>query len=361
MTILGLHHITLGSSDAQHTIDFYTGVLGLRFIKRTVNYDDPTTYHLYFGNDTASPGSAITFFEWPGAARGRPGIGGTHHFALTVANRAALLKWKRYLHDLAIRVEGPFARTYFDSIYFRDPDNTLVEIATVGAGFAVDEPITALGQQYITPDSRLLAGNRDEAAIRAEMHAEPVPSITPDMALSEGMHHITAFSSNLETTAAFYEDLLGLTRVKMTANYEDPTSQHWYWAAEGKAEPGKLITYFGRDSRRERRAQMGAGQTHHFALAVADDAAQQHWRQKLLQAGLRVSPVMDRNYFHSIYTNDPDGHIVEIATMNPGFTSDESLAELGDSLKLPAWLEQNRSDIQAGLRPVQIPARGRKG
>jgi len=355
MSILRIHHITLGCSDAQRTIDFYVRVLGLRFVKRTINFDDPGTYHLYFGDETGSPGSAVTFFEWPGAARGRPGIGGTHHFALTVRDRDGLLKWKRRLTDLSLNVDGPFNRVYFESIYFNDPDGTILEIATQGPGFAVDEAPDALGQQVIQPTAEFLIQQRDEAAIKAETWPDPVPEIDHAMVLDQGMHHITAISSDLERTAQFYEGLLGMKRVKMTANYDDPDSQHWYWSSSPDAHPGTLITYFGRDPRKERRAQMGAGQTHHFAMAVQDDAAQDAWREKLVGAGLSVSPVMDRSYFHSIYTKDPDGHIFEIATLNPGFMVDEPVATLGSELKLPDWLEPQRSRVTAQLHPITVP------
>jgi glyoxalase family protein len=356
MTILGLHHITLGSSDAQRTIDFYVGVLGLRFVKRTVNFDDPSTYHLYFGDETGSPGTAITFFEWPGAERGKPGIGGTHHFALTVNNRDALLKWKRRLTDLGVAVLGPYNRTYFESIYFNDPDGTVIEIATRGPGFAVDEPADALGTNFITIPEGHAIGQRDDATIEAETWPESVPTITPDMALNQGMHHISAISSRITRTAEFYEGLLGLRRVKMTNNYDDPKSQHWYWSAgDGTGQPGTLITYFERDPHKTRWARHGAGQTHHFALAVRDEDEQLRWREKLVAAGLPVSPVMDRSYFRSIYTRDPDGHIVEIATLNPGFPVDEPVAELGTSLKLPSWLEPQRDQIASILRPITVP------
>ncbi len=355
MTILGIHHITLGASDAQRTVNFYVGVLGLRFVKRTVNFDDPTSYHLYFGDETGKPGTAVTFFEWPGAPRGKPGIGGTHHFALTVNDRNGLLKWKRRLTDLDIKVDGPFNRVYFESIYFHDPDGTILEIATRGPGFTVDEKQAELGTHFIEPTEDFLIGERDAERIKADIWPEPVPEITPDMALNQGMHHISAISSDLEQTAGFYEGLLGMKRVKMTANYDDPTSQHWYWSANEQAQPGTLITYFGRDPQHTRRAQIGAGQTHHFALAVENDDEQREWRDKLVRAGLRVSPVMDRSYFHSIYMNDPDGHIVEIATLNPGFAADEAVAELGTTLKLPPWLEAHRAEIGRGLRPISIP------
>ncbi|MEO7000543.1 MAG: VOC family protein [Ktedonobacterales bacterium] len=355
MSIQGLHHITIVSADAQRTLDFYTGVLGMRLIKQTVNFDDPESYHLYFGNGQGMPRSVVTFFEWKGAAHGHPGIGGTHHVAFQVADREGLLKWKRRLTDLGHAVEGPLDRHYFTSIYFRDPDGTILEIATIGPGWTIDEDADALGTHFIAPPAEMLVRNRDEARIQAETWLEPVPAITADMALSRGMHHITAIGSDIQRTQAFFGDLLGMRRVKMTSNFDDPTSAHWYWGV-GDGQPGTLITYFERDRQREQRMQMGAGQTHHFALAVPDEATQLEWREKLVEAGLRVSPVMDRIYFKSIYTNDPDGHIVELATLGPGFTVDESNDDLGKRLQLPPWLERSRSQLESSLRPLVVPA-----
>ncbi|MBL8059056.1 MAG: VOC family protein, partial [Anaerolineales bacterium] len=150
---------------------------------------------------------------------------------------------------------------------------------------------------------------------------------------------------------AFFSGLLGMRRVKMTSNFDDPNSAHWYWGV-GDGRPGTLITYFERP--RERRVQMGAGQTHHFALAVPDEASQLEWRDKILRAMVRVSPVMDRVYFKSIYTSDPDGHIVELATAGPGFAVDEDPARLGRSLQLPPWLEPHRRDIEKVLKPLRL-------
>ncbi|HMQ33397.1 MAG TPA: VOC family protein [Chloroflexaceae bacterium] len=353
MSILGLHHITLVSADAQRTVDFYTRALGLRLVKQTVNFDDPSSYHLYFGDERGSPGSAITFFEWPRAQPGEPGIGGTHHFALAVADYDGLLMWKRRLTDLGLGVDGPFDRHYFTSIYFRDPDGVIVEIATVGPGWTVDEAPDAIGTAFRAPPEAMLVANRDAETIRALTWPEPVPTIAPAMALSRGMHHITAIGADIGRTHAFFGELLGMRRVKMTNNFDDPGSAHWYWGA-GDGRPGTLITYFERDPLKSPRARMGAGQTHHFALAVADEATQLEWRERLLAAGLRVSPVMDRVYFKSIYTSDPDGHIVELATLGPGFAVDEPTEALGSSLKLPPWLEQNRADIKGALRPLRV-------
>jgi glyoxalase family protein len=354
VTIQGLHHITLVCADAQRTVNFYTQVLGLRFVKKTVNFDDPGSYHLYFGDEVGQPGSAVTFFEWPHAAQGRPGLGGTHHFALRVADYNGLLKWKRRLTDLGLAVEGPLDRHYFVSIYFNDPDGTILEIATDGPGWTVDEAADRLGTDYRQPPADMIVANRDEARIQAETWPEPVPAITPDMALSRGMHHITAIGADIERTHAFFGDLLGMRRVKMTSNFDDPDSAHWYWGV-GEGRPGTVITYFERDPAQESRVRMGRGQTHHFALAVPDEETQLEWREKLLQAGLRVSPVMDRVYFKSIYTNDPDGHIVELATLGPGFTVDAAPTELGQHLKLPPWLEPNRAEIEQRLRPLTVP------
>lgn len=134
MSILGLHHITAVCSSAQRTVNFYTKVLGLKLVKRTVNFDAVNTYHLYFGDDVGSPGSLVTFFEWPDAPKGRRGIGTTHHLALLTETEEAQLKWKRWLTDHGVKVTGPYNRTYFRSIYFTDPDGLILEIATRSPG-----------------------------------------------------------------------------------------------------------------------------------------------------------------------------------------------------------------------------------
>ena len=332
MTILGLHHITLVTTDAQRNVDFYTGVLGLRLVKKTINFDDPSAYHLYYGNETGAPGSAVTFFEWPHTRQGHPGIGGTHHYALQVTDYDGLLRWKRRLTDLGLAVDGPREDHSFAAITFRDPDGTTLEIATQGPAFS-----------------------GDEEHIKGATWPEPVPDITPGMALSHGMHHITAISSDLERTHAFYGELLGMQRVKMTGDSDNPDLAHWYWGVEN-GRPGTLISYYEHNPASEPRVRMGAGQTHHFALAVADEEAQLEWREKLVRAGLRVTPVLDRVYFKSIYTNDPDGHIVELATLGPGFMVDEEVANLGMALKLPPWLEQHREAIEGSVKPVTAPA-----
>jgi glyoxalase family protein len=355
MKILGIHHITLIASNAQQTVDFYVGVLGQRLIKQTVNFDSPGTYHLYFGDTTGKPGTAITFFEIPNAGKGQPGIGGTHHFALQVPTYAGLLKWKRRLTDLNIKVQGPYDRRYFQSIYFQDPDGVNLEIATVQPGWTIDETPELIGTLYQPAPAQLSKGGRNEAAIAAETWDQPVPTITPDMALHLGMHHITAMSSNLDATHDFFSGLLGMRRVKMTDNFDVDGGLHWYWGVD-EGKPGTLVTYFGYPKTlKVRETVMGAGQTHHYALAVSDETEQAEWRKRLSGAGYRVSPIMDRQYFRSIYTNDPDGHIVELATLGPGFLVDEDVATLGQALKLPPWYEQHRAVIENALTPLRVP------
>lgn len=353
MSILSLHHITIVSANAQRTADFYTRVLGLRMVKKTVNFDAPTTYHLYFGNENAEPSSLVTFFEWPNAARGGPGIGGTHHFALHVADYNGLLMWKRRLTDLGIAVNGPLDRHYFTSIYIKDPDGTIVEIATRGPGWTRDEPADALGMTHRAPPPEMLTGNRDKEKIQAINWPEPVPEITPEMRLEHGIHHITAIGQDIQRTSDFFGGLLGMRLVKRTNNFDDPKSFHWYWGV-GAGKPGTLVTYFERDPQREPAARMGTGQTHHFALAVADDDTQLEWRERLVSAGVQVTPVMDRVYFKSIYMHDPDGHIIEIATRGPGFMVDEPADSLGERLQLPPWLEKNRDRLESSLHPISI-------
>ena len=352
MSILGLHHITLVSADAQRTVNFYVQVLGLRLVKQTVNFDDPSSYHLYFGNAIGAPGTAITFFEWRGAPRGRRGIGGTHHFALTVPDEVALLKWKRRLIDHQITVKGPYDLHYFQSIYFNDPDGVIIEIATAQPGFGVDE--AQPGQLFMSPSEESQLANQEDEGIQQQVWSEPLPLITADMALTVGMHHITAITADLERTHAFFNGVLGMERVKMTANFDDPTSAHWYWGVNG-GQPGTLITYFERPYSTTRASQMGTGHTHHFALAVEDEESQLYWRGQLIRSGLPVSPVMNRDYFKSIYTRDPFGHIVELATRGPGFAVDESLDALGKRLQLPAMHERLRAHIEATLTPLVVP------
>ncbi|MEO7965673.1 MAG: VOC family protein, partial [Gemmatimonadaceae bacterium] len=330
-------------------------LLGVGLVKRTVTFDDPASYHLYFGEANGSPGTLLTFFEWSNAPHGGWGVGGVHHLALGVATPEAQLKWKRRLTDAGVAVSGPYNRGWFRSIYFKDPDGQILEIATRGPGYGVDEPMHALGMQEVAPPADAeLRGARDEQVIQALTHPEPVPVITPDMAL-EGIHHISAISSDLPRLNDFYVPALGLSLVKKSFNQDDPETKHWFWAAyDGETvEPRSALTFFGWPNGR-RSARGGIGQTHHIAFRARDDEEQREWRDHLLSMGVQVSPIMDRTYFKSIYFRDPDGLLLEIATDGPGFAIDEERGRLGTELRLPAWLEAEREQIQESLQPLEV-------
>ena len=220
---------------------------------------------------------------------------------------------------------GPLDRHYFKSIYLRDPDGTIVEIATDGPGWTIDEPVEQLGREYREPPPQMIVNNRDEARIDAETWPDPVPAITAGMALRHGMHHITAIGSSIERTHAFLAGLLGLRRVKMTSNFDDPNSAHWYWGV-GDGAPARSSPISNATRSVNRACRWVRARPTTMRLAVPSDGIQLQFREKLLRAGYRVSPVMDRIYFKSIYTNDPDGHIFELATAGPGFGVDEPVS-----------------------------------
>jgi len=354
MSIQGLHHITLIADSAQRTADFYTRILGLRLVKTTVNADEPADHHLFFGDAEGAPGSILSFFIMPGARRGSSGIGGTHHYALTVRDGIALRKWKRWLTDNGVQVNGPLNRHYFESIYFRDPDRAIIELATSGPGFTVDEPAAELGTSDLEPPAELIRANRDQAAINADTHPEPVPAISNDMTLSRGLHHISAVSADILRTHDFYSGVLGLPLVKRTSNFDDPDSPHWYWTA---SEAGRTaLTYLEVDPEKLPPARLGTGQTHHFAFSVAGEEELHDMGERLRYAGHQITQVSDHTYFRSIYSSDPDGHMIEIATNGPGFTVDEPLERLGQSLKLPAGLEGERQELERVLPQFTPPA-----
>jgi glyoxalase family protein len=352
MAILGIHHISTICTDAQRTTDFYTQILGMHLVKKTVDFNAPNHYHLYFGDSHANPSTLVTCIEEPGREHGHPGIGGTHHFALIVESVQAQLKWKRRLMDLGIAIIGPYNRVYFNSIYFHDPDGTILEMATRMPGFVVDEPAAELGQNLRIPPLECMDGHRDEAAIAALTWPEPVPIITPDMKLA-GLHHITVIGSDIEKTTEFYSGHLNVPLVKRTVNFDDPKSPHYYYALK-LGEPGTIITYFERDPAHQLPVKPGAGQTHHFALNVAGDKELHEIQENLRSAGIMASDVTNHKYYKSFQIHDPFGHLVEIATTVPGFSSDESLSELGTHLELPEWLERDRDQIESNLMPLNL-------
>lgn len=347
----GFHHVTMVSRDASRTVPFYRDLLGLPLVKRTVNYDDPDAHHLYFGTDGARPGTILTFFEWPKARPGRWGVGGIHHVAMGVGSAVAQRKWKRRLQDAGVRVTGPLDRGYFESLYFTDPDGQILEIATAGPGYAIDEPADALGRTEIEPPPDRLPPGRPEDAIRTT-HPAPVPEVTPDMRL-QGLHHVSGITDDLERAHDFYAEALGLRLVKKTFNQDDGRTRHWFWARyDGeRVGPHSALTLF--DWKGSTRASRpGAGQTHHVAFRTSNEEEQAAWRDHLLSLGIDVSEVMDRTYFKSIYFRAPDGLLLEIATDGPGFVVDEEEEHLGEGLRLPAWLEPRRETIESRLTPL---------
>jgi glyoxalase family protein len=348
----GFHHITMVSTNAPRTLAFYNDLLGFDLVKKTVNFDDPGAYHLYFGRDGGRPGTILTFFEWVHSRRGHWGVGGIHHLALGVATPEAQLKWKRRLTDAGVPVSGPIDRGYFRSLYFEDPDGQILEIATSGPGYAIDEPAHALGRTLVVPPRERLPGGRDEVAIERLTHAEPVPEVTPDMTL-DGIHHITGITDDLERAGDFYEEALGLRIVKKTFNQDDEKTKHYFWARYDGGDVAKhsALTLFGWEGSRYV-ARPGAGQTHHIAFRTQSREEQAAWRDHLLTLGADVTTVRDRTYFESIYFHAPDGLLLEIATDGPGFAVDESAESLGAALKLPGWLEARRPDIERTLVPL---------
>jgi glyoxalase family protein len=349
LSTLGFHHVTMVSGDARRTLTFYRDVLGLGLVKKTVNFDDPSSYHLYFGDETGAPGTLLTFFEWKGLPRGAPGIGGVHHIAMGVEDLDAILQWKRRLLDHDVRVTGPINRGYFISLYFTDPDGQILELATRGPGYAVDEPDGILGRTVMMPDEAQLQQSMEGRAFADQGWPEPVTVVTPGMRI-HGIHHVSAITDDMDAAHRFYTHALGLHRIKQTVNQDALDMPHHFWAHyDGETvTPGSSMTLFGYPAH-YKHTRPGTGQTHHVAFRADNTEQQAEWREHLLGMGVRVSRVMDRTYFQSIYFNAPDGLLLEIATDGPGFAVDEPADQLGEVLALPAWMEGEREQLEKGL------------
>jgi glyoxalase family protein len=350
---------------------FYEHVLGLRLIKRTVYRFNPRLSQLYLGfGDTAGqvddPYAHISLVEWDpifydintasglsdpadteaswsrprvGDARGRWGVGTTHHLALQVADRAGLLKWKRRLVDAGMNVSGPYDRNYFQAIYLRDPDGALIEIATTGPGFAHDEEI--LGSGHRSAPEAVMVGARSESDIAAEMWPRPVPQVTPEMDLL-GFHHITAISSDNERTTDVFVHRVGLQLIKKTDYMDAPNGTHYYFTGPDQV-PGSVLTFFGFPSHEPGR--LGTGQPHHYAFEVENDTELSDWKQRLETAGVSTTAISDFTYYRTFFFRDPDGHICAIAA-RPDFTVDEPATALGRTLCLPSDLQEHRAEIE---------------
>lgn len=310
LSISGFHHVTLIARDAARTIEFYRDILGFSLLRRAPDGDSGTEL-LLLGDPAATPGTLISVIEQPTAPRGRWGLGSVHHVALGVASLDALLKWKRRLEDFGFPVTGPLDRRWFQSIYFTDPDGQILEIATAGPGYAVDEPITALGQRVIVPPPEYLRGTRDDAAAQAQTWAEPAPVITPEMVL-DGIHHVSAITDDIVRADEFYHAALGLRLVKKSVNQDFPESPHWLWAAyDGQTvKPRSALTFFGFPDMR-RRGTAGAGLTDHIAFRARDRDEVGAWQDHLRALGLDVS---NGTHFDAIRFQAPDGLWLEIGS-----------------------------------------------
>lgn len=303
----GFHHVTLVARDAVRTTEFYRDLLGLPLQDYTPNVDDPETEHLFFGG-------GLTFLVWPDVQHGRWGVGGIHHIALGVETETAQLKWKRWLTDHGVSVSGPYDRGWFTSIYFTDPDGQVLEIATAGPGYDLDEPIESLGTTVQMPKESQLRGFRDEAAIAARTHGEAILSISDDMRL-DGIHHVTGMTHDVFTLTDFYRRALGLRVIKKSVNQDDPRTPHWFWGNyDGKrVAPHSSLTMFGWPTSNYT-ARTGVGQTHHIAFR-ADDMDQLHaWHEHLRNMQVGVTDVLQRELYSSIFFQAPDGLLIEIAT-----------------------------------------------
>jgi glyoxalase family protein len=317
-TTAGLHHVGLVSGSASRTDAFYGGVLGLRRLhpagaaSSAAASPAAASDVLLYGDRAGAPGTLLLFRVQQGGRRGNPGIGGVHHIALGVASDDDLLMWKRRLTDSGIRVTGPYDRGYFTSIYFADPDGQIVEIATAGPGYAIDEAPSALGRGMMVPPQRIVRGFRDEAAIAALTYPEPVPEVTSAMEL-DGLHHISGITDDLSAAGALLEDGLGLGLVKRTTNRDDPSQLHYFWAVQqGDAvQPRSAFTLFGWP-RGWRRTRPGVGQVSHVAYRAAGEAELEAWRERLLAMGIAVSGIERGPFWSSLRFPAPDGHVLEL-------------------------------------------------
>ncbi len=307
--IPGLHHVTAIASDPQRNLDFYTEVLGLRLVKRTVNFDDPGTYHFYFGDDTGTPGTIMTFFPWPSARRGTAGVGEVTHTAFSIP-AGSVGYWEQRLRDKGVLVEHTGRRFSEDVLTLSDPDGMKIE----------------------------LVAHADAGVANAPRYAD-----VPEEHSIRGFFGVTMLQHQLAATQKALE-VLGFQKVAEEGNrtrFASPAGtvlgNHLDVVTDAKAN-------FGHG---------GAGTVHHIAFRAKDDVAQLAWREEIAKH-LSVTPVQDRTYFHSIYFREPGGVLFELATDPPGFLLDEPVETLGEALHIPHWLEPSRAQIEATLAPIEL-------
>jgi glyoxalase family protein len=307
--ISGIHHVTAIASDPQRNLDFYTDVLGLRLVKRTVNFDDPGSYHFYFADELGTPGTILTFFAWPGAARGRSGAGQVTVTSFSVPEQS-LSFWEKRLLDAGLPAEKTGKRLGEEVLTFADPDGLKLE---------------------------LVAGsikNKGRSWAKA-----PVPL---DHAI-RGFHSVTLCEQGYEHTARTLETM-GFHKVA-----EEGNRFRFEVGAGGAGTRADVLC-----ASEAPHGRVAVGTVHHVAWRVPDDDSQRLWRAHLVDSDLDVTPVIDRCYFHSIYFREPGGVLFELATDPPGFAIDESRDSLGEALKLPPWLERYRSQIEQSLPRIEL-------
>ena len=312
MNINGLHHVTAIASDPQRNVDFYVEVLGLRLVKRTVNFDDPGTYHFYFGDAVGTPGAILTFFAWPGARRGTHGSGEVSATAFAIPPKSSGY-WLERLKEYHISAERAPKRFDEEVVRFADPDGMLVELIES------------------TADNEAMPWN--ESLVSAE-HA------------IRGFHSVSARLQSATETAKLLTETFGYRR-------EQEAGNRIRFVAATNREIGKTIDLISAPDVHPGRIAVGS--VHHVALRVPNDQEQIAWRDKLIGQGYQVSPVMDRTYFHSIYFREPGGVLFELATDSPGFTQDEAVDELGEDLRVPPWMERARPEIEKLLPRITVP------
>jgi glyoxalase family protein len=300
MKLEGIHHITAITGDARKNVDFYARSLGLRLVKKTVNQDDPSVYHLFYADEKGSPGSDLTFFEFPGVAPGKAGDGMVHRIVWRVGSAKALDFWTERLAG-----EGYESAREGDRLRFVDREGLEHELAVVE-----------------TPDEPLVANH---------------PEIPVELAL-QGFDGVRAYSSDPERSRSLLEDALPF----------EPADEGWQARGERR---GSFYVY---DEPPAERGIQGAGSVHHVAWASHDED-HERWRVRVLAAGAPASPVIDRFWFRSVYFREPSGVLFELATFSPGFAADEPLEHLGETLVLPPWLESRRDEIEARLTPIENP------
>ncbi|UOZ08222.1 ring-cleaving dioxygenase [Amycolatopsis sp. WQ 127309] len=308
----GLHHVTAIGGDPQRNADFYLRTLGLRLVKTTVNFDDPGTYHLYYGDSSGKPGSLMTFFPWPDAPSGRHGTGQATTTSFSVPE-ASIGWWKQHLNAQQIETGEVRNADDEDTLTFRDPDGLQLALVAHPQGDPRDPW-----------DTELVPA---EHAVR-------------------GLHSVTLSVTKEDATAGMLTDGLGL-------GFTGQDGNRLRFAA-GDGGPGALVDVLVTPD--APRGLVAAGTVHHVAWRAPDEATQKTWREELVDKGVTVTSILDRQYFRSIYFREPGGTLLEVATDEPGFAIDEPLLELGRALKLPPWLEPRRDEIRHMLPKLNLPA-----